>query len=372
MPVKPNDDRFGSGPTRKIPGWSKLDIDDASLGRSHRGATGLAMIDELLARLRAILEIPNTHKIALVNGGATGATEFLLWNLLGKRPVDVFSAGIFGDHWYHDVANELKIRPVRSFIAPVGLNPDFSRYDPSHDCVFVLHETPSGTVFFPELPLASEIMICDATSAVFCMDVPWIDAVSFAFQKGIGGEGGLGAVVLGPKAIEGLLSYTPPRPLPRLYRGAICTENGKRIINENFFAGHTVNTISLLTVSDMLLNLKWAEEIGGLPELKRRVMCLYDILADWVDRTPWVDFLVQDPSIRAKNSVCLTICNADWEFLRKMLAFLEKNGLESGILNYVHSHPSLRIWLGPAVDPSDLRQLLPWVEAAFDACREGK
>ncbi|MDR1208166.1 MAG: hypothetical protein LBJ89_02330 [Holosporales bacterium] len=373
---KPNDDRFSSGPTRKIPNWSNHKIDEMLLGRQHRGPTGLAAIHRLLALLRDVLDIPETHKIALVNGGATGATEFAMWNLLGERPVDVFSYGIFGDHWAHDVLSELKIRPVHNFSAPIGLLPDFERYNQAHDCVFVLHDTPSG-VFVPNVDWIHSdhdgVVICDVTSSVFCNDVPWskLDAASFSFQKGIGGEGGLGVVVLTRKAIDRLERYIPKHPMPRLYRGGVHSE-GKRSINEDFFDGHVVNTISLLTVSDMILNLEWGQECGGLVKLKQRVESLYGIVRDWVAHTPWVDFLVSDESIRAKNSVCLTILKdgqvASWELLRKMIMFLDANGIEAGILNYVHNRPSLRIWLGPVVEEIDVMRVLLWVEKAFYFC----
>ncbi|MDR0631265.1 MAG: hypothetical protein LBF66_01695 [Holosporales bacterium] len=376
IPNKPDDDRFSSGPTRKIPGWSNLKIDGMLLGRQHRGPTGLAAVRRLLALLRSILCIPDAHKMALVNGGATGAMEFAMWNLLGVRPVDVLSYGIFGDHWHHDVANELKVRPVHKFSAPIGFLPEFHRYNPEHDCVFVLHDTPSG-VIVPRVDwIASDrngLVLCDVTSTVFCDDIPWskLDAASFSFQKGIGGEGGLGVVVLTDKAIERMINYVPAHPLPRLFRGG--TLLGKeRTINEDFFNGHVVNTISLLTVHDMVLHLEWARKIGGIPVLKRRVDALYNIVKNWVCSTPWVNFLVSDENIRARNSVCLTIVKdgrvADWSFLRRMIQFLEANGIESGILNYVHNRPSLRIWLGPVVEELDVKRLLLWVERAYHAC----
>jgi phosphoserine aminotransferase len=371
---KPDDDRFSSGPTRKIPNWSKNRINEMLLGRQHRGTTGLSAVRQMLALLRDTLAIPDTHKVALVNGGATGATEFAMWNLLGERPVDVFSYGIFGDHWSHDVLNELKIRPVRNFCAPIGMLPDFWRYNPKHDCVFVLHDTPSG-VFVPNvdwIPINRDgVVVCDVTSSVFCNDIPWtrLDAASFSFQKGIGGEGGLGAVVLTSNAIDRLKNYAPKHPIPRLYRGAV---EGERSINEDFFTGHVANTISLLTVNDMILSLEWAQKRGGLMNLIQRVENLYRVVRDWVARTPWVDFLVSDETIRAKNSVCLTILKdgriATWEFLRKMTTFLETNGIEAGILNYVHDRPSLRIWLGPVVEELDVIRLLLWIEKAFYSC----
>jgi phosphoserine aminotransferase len=326
----------------------------------------------MLTSLREILEIPPTYKLALINGGATAATEFLLWNLLGSKPVDMFVAGVFGRHWYHDVMNELGVRPLHSTVAPIGKSPDFTRYNPDHDCVFVWSDTPSGTV----VPSADWIpgcrdglTICDLTSIVFCDNIPWekLDAASFSLQKGIGGEGGLGVVVLAPRAVARLDTTTPSWPIPRLYRAP--REEGKRTICEDFFQGSTINTVSLLTVSDMLLSLNWAKEIGGLKELINRVNNNYKIVADWVRNTPWVDFLVKDENIRSKNSLCVTVINqgksADWAYLQKMMNYLYSNNLDQGILNHPNSCPSLRFWLGPVVEEGDIHKMLRWVEEAY-------
>ncbi|MDR2464413.1 MAG: hypothetical protein LBD36_02255 [Holosporales bacterium] len=374
--LKPCDNRFSSGPTRKIKNWSVQLFDERLLGRSHRENVSLAQIDSLVSSMRHVLGIPNEYEIAIINGGATGATEFLLWNLIGIRPVDVFSYGIFGNHWLHDVKDELKIKDINNYTASIGLLPDFSCYESNNDCVFVWSETPSGTTV-PNVEWIPDdrdgVVICDVTSAVFCEDISWkkLDAASFAWQKGIGGEAGLGTIVLSPRAINRLETYTPRWPIPRLYRIPCSIRNGMKILDEKFFHGYTINTISLLVVYDMISCLNWAESIGGLQELIRRKEHNYDIIKKWASAVSWINFLVENEKIRSKNTVCLTVmdaatgCCVDWTFLKKMTAFLEENDIAYGLLNHPHSRPSLRIWTGPVIDGLDLERLLPWIERAY-------
>lgn len=375
--LKPQNHKFGSGPTRKIKKESFQFFEDAFLGISHRGTQGIKRITYLLELMKKTLQIPDTHKIALVSGSGTGAMEFLIWNLLGPLPLDVFSTGVFGNHWLYDVTHELKLNNVHIFQSAIGEGSDFSLHNPNHDCVFVWNETPSGTVIAHTNWIADDrkaLTLCDLTSAVFCTKIPWekLDAASFSWQKGIGGEAGIGTIVLGPRALTRLELYTPQWPMPRLFRIPFSIENNIKSIDNLFFKGHTLNTISLLTLEDMIFSLEWARDRGGLDRLIHRVHNNYNIVENWVSKIPWIDFLVKDRAIRAQHSVCFVLQNpqtkkqAEWPFLQKMALFLEENRIAVDILNHKQSVPSLRIWLGPVVEEVDIQYLLPWIEIAYE------
>lgn len=370
--------KFASGPTRKIPRPGR---EDTVLGISHRSPQGLALIQRALALLREVLQIPDSHKIALVNGGGTATVEFLLWNLLGPRPVDVFSEGVFGDHWARDVREELHL-PGQIVRSPIGTPVDFSAYCPDHDVVLTWNETPSGTQLTSEIPPLNHahegLVICDAVASVFCTSLPWdrLDAVGFSWQKGIGGEAGLGTVVLGPRAIERLETVRPAWGLPRLFRIPFLEgEGGTRRIDPRFFEGHTINTVSLMLIEDMIFALEWAQRQGGLKGLLERVGRNEAQMREWVASRDDVAFLVADPSRRAPHVACLEIRGAedhpkDWSFLRSLATRLEEQAGIVGILNHAQSVPSLRIWLGPVIEESDVRDLLSWLERTLDQIRE--
>ncbi|GHS92385.1 phosphoserine aminotransferase [Alphaproteobacteria bacterium] len=374
----PQNIKFGSGPTAKINKEERF-FDESVMGRSHRSVLGLQHIQKILASLRSVLQIPPSYEIALTNGSGTGAMEMLLWNLLGPKPVDVFSAGIFGQHWLHDVQEELKL-PTHSFSAPVGQNPDFSRYHPDHDGVCVWVETPSGTAIPHADWVPSEragLVVCDATAALFSGTFPWekMDAVAFSWQKGLGGEAGIGTIVLSPRALARLNAYTPPWPNPRLFRIPF-TQNaaGQKEVEDLFWQGRTINTISLLTIQDMQSALDWAEKKGSLPGLLQRVQGNYEAIKEWVQKTPWADFLVEEEENRAKNVLCLrlkdpqTQQSAAWPLLKKIAQLLEQKNVAVDILNHAFSTPALRIWAGPVIETKDLRALMGEIEWTYAEC----
>lgn len=373
---RPHHPKFASGPTRKI---NNVYAEESILGRSHRSLVGLKLIQELLQTFRTVLNIPVDYELALISGGSTGAMEFLLWNLVGPLPVDALSNGVFGRCWVHDLRHELKISPLRVFEAPDGEALPVSDVSPLHDTVFVWADTPSGTILTEGAPWISPnrlgLTLCDATAAVFCCDLPWerLDAVAFSWQKGIGGEAGLGTVVLSPRAMDRLESYTPPWPLPRLFRPPFETlSSGRRRIVPTFWQGATLNTVSLAVVNDMLFALKWAERQGGLPGLQARIERNYALVERWVQRTHGFDFLVQEARHRAHHIACLNVEDprtnqpADWSALQKMTTWLEQQSAAFDVLNHRLTQPSLRLWLGPVVEPSDVEAVLPWLEAARD------
>lgn len=375
LPQRPRNGKFAAGPTRKLPYPGQQ---DTYLGISHRSPQGLALIQRALDLMRKVLQIPASHKIALVAGGGTGSVEFLLWNLLGTKSVDVFSEGVFGDHWAHDVREELKLSG-QTFRVPIGTPVDFSSYIPEHDTVIVWNETPSGTrtmsTCFDNSPREG-LIICDAVASVFCERLPWeiLDAVGFSWQKGIGGEAGLGTIVLGPRALARLEATTPPWPIPRLFRlpRLVTVTEDCCPIDPRFFEGCVVNTISLMVVEDMVHALEWAQAQGGLEGLLKRVEQHGALIEEWVGRRSDVDFLVQDASRRAYCVPCLTVRDpqtgqpADWPFLRRLAFLLETQAGITGILNHAQSVPSLRFWLGPVVEDEDIQCLLAWLDWALD------
>jgi phosphoserine aminotransferase len=302
-----------------------------------------------------------------------------LWNLLESRPIDIFSAGFFGNLWSHDIVNELKIAGARVFTAAPGENPDFNQYDRSHDCVFVLSETTTGSNVSDVrwLEHREGLSICDVTSAVFCTNIQWalLDAVAFPFQKGVGGEAGIGAVVMNERCLARVRHPATSHPLPRLLRLPRKAEDGT--VDMDFFNGYTPNTVSLLGIEDILSALTWSEKIGGREQLIKRTRANYEIVARWVARTESVRFLVQDESIRSKNVACLQVLTrngawdnredlADWAKLQNIADFLRENTVAEDILNHKKSVPALRIWLGPTIEPDDIQKLLPWIERGIE------
>lgn len=373
--VRPRDPRFSSGPCAKRPNWSLDNLKNASLGRSHRSAEGKARLKEVIDRSRAILGIPDDWRIGIVPASDTGAFEMAMWSMLGARGVDAFAWESFGAGWVTDIEKQLKIKDVRKFTADYGEVPDFSEADPARDTVFTWNGTTSGA----RVPNADWIKddregltLCDATSAVFAMDLPWnkLDVVTWSWQKVMGGEAAHGMLVLSPRAVERLTSYTPSWPLPKIFR---MTSGGK--LSEGIFRGETINTPSMLCVEDAIDGLKWAEEIGGLKALIARSEGNLAAIADWVGRTDWVDFLVADPKVRSCTSVCLKIV-APWfaklsdeqkaAAPKKMVKLLEDEAAAYDVDGYRAAPPGLRVWAGATVDQADLEALFPWLDWAAE------
>jgi len=372
--VRPARPFFSSGPCAKRPGWTPEALNDACLGRSHRSKPGKAKLKEAIDRTRAVLRVPSDYRIGIVAGSDTGAVEMALWSLLGPRPVDVLAWESFGEDWVTDVAKQLKLKDARILKAAYGELPDLTKTDPSHDIVFLWNGTTSG-VRVPDGNWIAEdregLTICDATSAAFAMDLPWpkLDVVTFSWQKVLGGEGAHGMLVLSPRAVARLESYNPAWPMPKTFR---MTKDGKLI--EGIFEGDTINTPSMLAVEDYLDTLKWADGIGGLPALVARADRNLAVLANWITRTDWVDFLAKDAETRSNTSVCLKIVDPWFTALAKdaqaaaaskIASTLEKEGVALDIGGYRAAPPGLRIWCGATVETSDLEALTPWLDWAF-------
>ena len=372
-PLNPN---FSSGPCAKRPGWSLDGLKDACLGRSHRGKPGKAKLAEVIERQRALLGLPDGWRIGVVPGSDTGAFEMAMWSLLGARGVDVLAWESFGKGWATDVTKQLPIDSPNVIEADYGTLPDLSRTNFDHDVVFTWNGTTSG-VCVPDGDWIPDdrggLTLCDATSAVFAMDLPWqkLDVVTWSWQKVLGGEAAHGMLVLSPRAVERLESYTPPWPLPKIFR---MTKGGKLI--EGIFEGATINTPSLLCVEDALDALRWAESIGGQPALARRARENLAVLEGWVAGCDWADFLAKDPATRSCTSVCFEISDpacADpgeqAEAAKAVKALLEDEGVAFDIGAYRDAPAGLRIWAGATVEKSDLAALVPWLDWAWSEVR---
>ena len=373
--LRPKQPFFSSGPCAKRPGWTPAVLADACLGRSHRSKAGLAKLKEALDRTRALLGIPADYRIGIVPASDTGAVEMALWSLLGPRGVDILAWESFGLGWVNDVIKELKLTDVRRFESDYGLLPELGQVDFSRDVVFVWNGTTSG-VKVPDgdwIPRNRQgLTLCDATSAVFAMEIPWpkLDVATFSWQKALGGEAAHGMLILSPRAVERLESYTPPWPIPKIFR---LTKGGRLI--EEIFAGTTINTPSMLCVEDYLDTLKWAEAIGGLPALIGRSERNLRVLVTWVAATPWIEFLAERPEIRSCTSVCFTIVDpwfmqklrpAQIEAVNRLCKWLEDEAVAYDIGAYRDAPPGLRLWAGATVEAADLQALLPWLEWAFE------
>ncbi|MBM3599125.1 MAG: phosphoserine transaminase [Alphaproteobacteria bacterium] len=375
---KPSNPNFSSGPCAKRPGWSPDVLAAALLGRSHRSKAGKARIAEVVDRTRAVLGVPDDHRIAIVPASDTGAFEMALWTLLGPRGVDLLAWESFGHTWITDVVKQLKLKDVREHTAPYGQLPDLSQVSPARDVVFTWNGTTSG-VRVPDGNWISAdrkgLTLCDATSAAFAMDLPWdkLDATTYSWQKVLGGEAQHGILILSPRAVERLESYTPPWPLPKLFR---LTKGGR--LQEPIFQGETINTPSMLCVEDALDGLKWAEQIGGRSVLARRTQANAAVIAAWVANSSWADFLAEDPRTRSTTSVCLKIVDPwfraldpaeQFETGRAMAGMLERDGVAYDIAAHRDAPPGLRIWCGATVETADVEALLPWLDWAWDQTR---
>jgi len=376
--VRPQNPRFSSGPCAKRPGWQLSNLEDASLGRSHRAAEGKAKLKQAIDLTHQVLDVPTGYRVGIVPASDTGAFEMAMWTMLGARPVTMLAWESFGSGWVSDVLKQLKLDDATSVVADYGELPDLAAVDFDNDVCFTWNGTTSGVRvpngdFIPAN--RGGLTLSDATSAAFAQDLPFekLDVVTFSWQKVLGGEAAHGVIILSPRAVERLETYAPDWPLPKIFR---LTKGGKLI--EGIFAGATINTPSMLCVEDYIDALKWAQSIGGFDGLKDRADGNFAVLNDWVANTPWIDFLAVDPATRSNTSVCLKIVDpevasmdADSQnaFVKKITARLEQEGVAFDIGAYRDAPPGLRIWAGATVEESDLKALTPWLDWAFEAAK---
>ncbi len=371
---RPRVPEFSSGPCAKRPGWSPDALQEACVGRSHRSKDGKAKLAEAIELSREILGVPDDYRIGIVPASDTGAVEMALWSLLGPRGVDVLAWESFGKGWVTDVTKQLRLDDTRVIEAGYGELPDLSRVDFGRDVVFTWNGTTSG-VRVPDgdwIPAGRDgLTICDATSAVFAMELPWdkLDVVTYSWQKVLGGEAQHGVLILSPRAVERLESHTPPWPMPKLFR---MTKAGK--LNEGIFKGETINTPSMLVVEDALDAMRWAKQVGGLKGLVERSEANLAAIARWVEASDWAEFLAKDPVTRSCTSICLAITDAWFAGLdedkqravaKDMVGLLETEGVAYDVGAYRDAPPGLRIWGGATVETSDIEALLPWLDWAF-------
>lgn len=375
---KPNNPQFSCGPCTKHPGWSVEILNDAWLGRSHRAAGGKAKLKEVIDRHVEMLGIPEGYRCAIVPASDTGAVELAMWNLLGARGVDMLGWESFGLDWCKDVTDQLKLDDVNIIKADYGFLPDLSKVDTDRDVVFTWNGTTSG-VHVPNADWIKDeregLTICDATSAVFAYDLPWekLDVVTWSWQKVLGSEAAHGMLVLSPRAAERLESFTPDRPLPKIFR---LTKGGNLI--EGAFKGSTLNTPSMIATEDCLSALKWVESIGGLKATIQRSDDTLKAVSNWVEKTDWVEFLAEDKNTISKTSICLKITDSWFQeksdddrlaFVKDMAKLIEAEDAGYDIASYRAAPAGIRIWGGATVEPSDVAKLMPWVDWAFEAAK---
>ncbi|TCU05597.1 phosphoserine transaminase [Rhizobium sullae] len=373
--VRPQNTHFSSGPCSKRPGWTLDALSDAALGRSHRAKVGKTKLKQAIDLTREILEVPADYRIGIVPASDTGAVEMALWSLLGERGVDMLAWESFGAGWVTDVVKQLKLKDVRRLEAGYGELPDLSTVDFDRDVVFTWNGTTSG-VRVPNgdfIPADRKgLTICDATSAAFAqnLDFAKLDVVTFSWQKVLGGEGAHGVIILSPRAVERLLTYTPAWPLPKIFR---MTSGGK--LSEGIFQGETINTPSMLCVEDYLDALLWAKQIGGLRALMARADANAKVIADFVATNDWIANLAAKPETASNTSVCLKIVDkevaaldADGQanFAKGIVSLLEKEGVAYDIGHYRDAPSGLRIWAGATIETADMQKLMPWLSWAFE------
>jgi phosphoserine aminotransferase len=372
--VRPAIPHFSSGPCAKRPGWSLQALTDAALARSHRAKLGKGKLKRAIDLTREILGVPADYRVGIVPASDTGAVEMALWSLLGARPVTMLAWESFGEGWVGDVQKELKLKQLSVLKAPYGELPDLAKVDWATDVVFTWNGTTSGVRVPDGGWIAADragLAICDATSAAFAQRLDWpkLDVATFSWQKVLGGEAAHGMLVLSPRAVARLESHTPAWPLPKIFR---MTKGGK--LNEAIFEGETINTPSMLCVEDYLDALAWAKSIGGLDALIARADANTKVIADWVRRTPWVDFLARDPATRSNTSVCLKVvdpavtklaADAQAAFAKNLAAMIEKEGAGYDLAHYRDAPPGLRVWCGATVEAGDVEALTGWLDWAF-------
>ncbi|HQD14186.1 MAG TPA: phosphoserine transaminase [Ottowia sp.] len=362
---KPQVPNFSSGPCAKRPGYDVAALDLSALGRSHRSALGKQLLGAACSETARILGLPAGWRVGIVPASDTGAVEMALWSLLGARGVDMLAWESFGAGWVTDVVKQLKLKDVTRHEAGYGELPDLSKVNFDNDVVFTWNGTTSG-VRVPHGDWIPDeragLTICDATSAVFAMELPWhkLDVVTYSWQKVLGGEGAHGMLILGPRAVERLESYSPPWPLPKIFR---MTSGGK--LSEGIFQGDTINTPSMLCVADYLDALQWCERVGGVPGTIARSTANLKAIEDFVATHPWISFLAKTPETRSNTSVCLSL-DLPAEQVKALVKLLEKEGVAYDIGSYKDAPPGIRIWCGATVETADVRALLPWLAWAYE------
>lgn len=372
--VRPANACFSSGPCAKRPGWTPTVLREAALGRSHRAKLPKSKLKLAIDLTREVLGVPSDYRIGVTPASDTGAFEMAMWSMLGARGVDVLAWESFGEGWVADIAKELKLKDARTLKAPYGELPDLSQVNFDNDVVFTWNGTTSG-VRVPDadwIPADRKgLTLCDATSAAFAQALDWpkLDVTTFSWQKALGGEAGHGIIILSPRAAERLETHKPPWPLPKVFR---LTKGGKLI--EGIFEGETINTPSMLCVEDYIDALQWAKSFAGLKALIARADANAKAIADWVDRTPWVDFLARVPETRSNTSVCLKVVDpaiaalsADGQaaFAKALASFLEKEKVAFDIGSYRDAPAGLRIWCGTTIEAADVKALTHWLDYAF-------
>ena len=382
LPAKPNSrprsPNFSCGPCAKRPGWSYANLRTDTLGRSHRAKLAKERLKQSLEETRALMELPKDYIAGIIGGSDTGAVECALWNLLGPRPVDAFAWESFGKDWVTDTTKQLKPLETRSFISEYGQMPDLKQADPDHDIVFTWNGTAAG-VIVPNGDWISDnrkgLTICDATSAALGVPMPWnkLDVITFSWQKVLGGEAMHGILILSPRAVERLESHKPAWPIPKLFR---IMKEGK--LNRAIFEGETINTPSMMCVEDVLDALKWARGVGGQKGMIARTQANFKALSDWIERTPWIDFLAADPAIRSPLSVTMKLADPELTklskddqaaFCKKIVSMIEAEGVGYDFNAYRDAPPGFRIWCGATIEPDDIKALTQWIDWAYAACR---
>ncbi|HEY3837947.1 MAG TPA: phosphoserine transaminase [Bryobacteraceae bacterium] len=372
---KPKNPCFSSGPCAKRPGWTLDALKDAAVGRSHRSKIGKAKLAEVITRSKKMLGIPDNYVLGIVPASDTGAIEMAMWSMLGERGVDVFCWESFGSGWSGDAKNQLKLKDLRVIKADYGKIPDLSQADWSRDVVFTWNGTTSGVKVANGEWISADregLSLCDATSAVFAMDIPWdkLDVVTWSWQKVLGGEAAHGMLALSPRAVKRLEGFSADRPLPKIFQ---MTKGGKLI--GGIFEGETINTPSMLCVEDALDGLRWAESVGGLSGLLARSQANLKAIEEWVGKSSWAGFLAKEPNIRSNTSICLKItdpaylalaADAQAKHAKSVVSMLEKEAAAFDIGSYRDAPAGIRIWGGATVETSDIQALLPWLDWAYN------
>ena len=361
---KPNNPNFSSGPCSKRPGYDPSRLDLSTLGRSHRSSVGKTALQAACEETKRLLHVPDDYRVGIVPASDTGAFEMAMWSMLGARGVDVFAWESFGSSWLSDILLELKLTDVNRYESDYGVLPDLHQANPDRDLVFTWNGTTSG-VRVPDGDWIAEdregLTLCDATSAVFAMDMPWekLDVTTFSWQKVLGGEGAHGMLILSPRAVARLESYTPAWPMPKIFKLV-----KKNALIEGIFKGETINTPSMLCVADYLDALAWVDSIGGLSGAIARSQASLRVITDAVAQWPWLHFLAQDPSTISNTSVCLSV-DATPEQVTQLAKLLEREQVAYDIGAYRDAPPGLRIWCGATVEPSDVAALMEWLEWGY-------
>ncbi len=372
---RPNNPCFSSGPCAKMPNWSLEKLKDFNSGRSHRSSPCKAKLKAVIEETKSLLKLPEGYKVAIVPGSDTGAIEMAMWAIIGERGVDVLNYDAFSSLWAGDILEELQIKDVREFKAPYGKLPDLSQVDTDRDVVFVWNGTTSGAMIPNGDWIKSDrkgLTICDATSSVFAVDMPWekLDVITFSWQKVLGGEGAHGMLILSPRALKRIEEYNPERPIPRIFR----FKKGGKII-EGIFEGLTINTPSMLCVEDVLVTMNWIKEVGGAEEMYNRTKRNFQAISNWVAKSSWIEFLAKEENSRSLTSVCLDIKSEWFKLLsdadkaiaaKKITGLLDKEKVAHDINSYPSAPVGIRIWAGAMVETSDLEALFSWLDWAYE------